>query len=392
MLRSLNMSAEVYDVIIVGAGSVGVPTAMKLAEGGLRVLVLEKNPSAGQGQNKAAIGGIRATFSDPGKIEVCRQSLEIVSTWKEKHGDDIGWQRGGYCFPVYTEELEAKLRDLLTIQRKHGLNIEWIDAKTIKDMIPGINPEELRGGTFSPDDGNISPLRTLNAFYRRAVSLGATFRFNEEVIGFEQKNGRIDTVKTTVGTYSSNTVVIASGADAKDTGALLGLDIPVTPDTHEAGITEPVESFFSPLVVDLRERPGSANFYFYQNYDHQIVFCLTPNPPIWGKDRRSTSGYLPMVARRLIELVPRLKNVRVRRVWRGLYPMTPDGIPIVDKVREIEGLYLAVGLCGQGLMLGPGVAENLSSMIITGKPVIREEVLSEFTFYRSYQAAVEMLK
>lgn len=386
------MSAVVYDVIIVGAGSVGTPTSMKLAEGGLKVLVLEKNPSAGQGQNKAAIGGIRATFSDPGKIEICRQSLDIVSTWKDKYGDDIGWQRGGYCFPVYTEELEQKLKDLLVIQRKHGLNIDWLEADAIKDMIPGINPENLRGGTFSPDDGNVSPLRTLNAFYKRAVNLGAEFRFNEEVTGFIIENNRISKVKTTQGEYSAGAVVLASGADAKETGEMLGINIPVTPDTHEAGITEPVESFFSPLVVDLRERPGSANFYFYQNYEHQIVFCLTPNPPIWGKDRRSTSGYLPMVARRLIELVPRLKNVRVRRVWRGLYPMTPDGIPIVDKVREIEGLYLAVGLCGQGLMLGAGIAENLSSMIITGKPVVKEEILSEFTFYRDYSAAVEMLK
>ncbi|MCE1246055.1 MAG: FAD-binding oxidoreductase [Firmicutes bacterium] len=386
------MSAEIYDAIIVGAGSVGTPTAMKLAEGGLKVLVLEKNPSAGQGQNKAAIGGIRATFSDPGKIEICRRSLEIVSTWNEKYGDDLGWQRGGYCFPVYTEELENKLKDLLVIQRKHGLNIDWIDAEAMKEMIPGVNPENLRGGTFSPDDGNVSPLRTLNAFYKRAVKLGVEFRFNEEVTGFTVNSGRITEVKTAQGVYSAGTVVIASGADAKETGEMLGLSIPVTPDTHEAGITEPVESFFSPLVVDLRERPGSANFYFYQNYEHQIVFCLTPNPPIWGKDRRSTSGYLPMVARRLIELVPRLKNVRVRRVWRGLYPMTPDGIPIVDKVREIEGLYLAVGLCGQGLMLGPGIAENLSSLIIDGKPVVDREILGEFTFYRNYNAAVEMLK
>ena len=161
---------------------------------------------------------------------------------------------------------------------------------------------------------------------------------------------------------------------------------------HEAGITEPVEKFFNPLIVDLRKRPGSANFYFYQNFWKKIVFCLTPDPPLWGHDRGSTSSYLPMVSKRLIELMPRLKNVRVRRTWRGLYPMTPDGNPIVDKVRQYEGLYLAVGLCGQGLMLGPGLARNIASLVINGKPLIREEVFSRFSFYRSYTGKVEMLK
>jgi len=386
------MTNKSFDVVIIGAGSVGVPTAMELADGGLSVLALEKNSSHGQGQNKAAIGGIRATFSDPGKIEVCRQSLKVISTWKEKYGDDIGWQMGGYCFPVYTEDLEKQLKDLLTVQKKHGLNINWVDTDRLKELVPGINPTGLRGGTFSPEDGNVSPLRTINAFFRRAKKLGATFLFDEEVTEIMTTGGRISGVGTTRARYNSEIVIIAAGAEARETGEIAGLDIPVFPDTHEAGITEAVKYFFTPLVVDLRKRPGSSNFYFYQNYESQIIFCLTPEPPIWGKNRRTTSSYLPMVSRRLIELMPRLKNIRVRRTWRGLYPMTPDGIPIVDRVKEIPGLYLTVGLCGQGLMLGPGVAKNLASLILGGKPLVKEEVFREFTFYRSYTGKVEKLK
>ena len=64
-----------YDVIIVGAGSVGVPTAMSLAELGMKPLVIDMHPSPGQGENKHAIGGIRATHSDSAKILICRRSL-----------------------------------------------------------------------------------------------------------------------------------------------------------------------------------------------------------------------------------------------------------------------------------------------------------------------------
>src|SRR5665811_1640474 len=68
-----------YDVIIIGAGSVGAPSAFFMAQRGLKVLVLDRVPSVGQGSNKKAIGGIRATHSDPAKIQVCLRSIETVS-------------------------------------------------------------------------------------------------------------------------------------------------------------------------------------------------------------------------------------------------------------------------------------------------------------------------
>jgi len=70
-----------------------------------------------------------------------------------------------------------------------------------------------------------------------------------------------------------------------------------------------------------------------------------------------------MVAHRMIEIMPRLKNIRVRRTWRGLYPMTPDGFPILGWSPEVSNLLLGVGLCGQGFMLGPAMGELLTRMI-----------------------------
>jgi len=78
-----------FDVIIVGAGSVGSPAALSLAEAGLKVLVVDSYASPGQGASKAAIGGVRATHSDAAKIRLCLKSLEVFSTWKERYGDDL---------------------------------------------------------------------------------------------------------------------------------------------------------------------------------------------------------------------------------------------------------------------------------------------------------------
>ena len=378
------MLVEKHDVIIIGAGSVGVPLAMFLAEKKLRTLVIEAMPSAGQGQNKCAIGGIRATHSDGSKIKACLRSLDIFSTWHEKHGDDIGWLKGGYLFPVYTENDEAMLREMLKVQQKFGLNINWISAEEVKKRVPGIAEKDLRGGTYSPDDGSASPLLSINAFYARALKSGAEFRFNEEITGFIKEAGAVKGVKTAKGEYRAPVIVNAAGAGAAELSALACVKVPVKPDCHEAGITEPVQKFFEPMVVDIRPGDKSKNYYFYQNSEEQIVFCLTPNPPIWGDDRRSTSEFLPEVSRRMISLMPALANIKVRRTWRGLYPMTPDGFPIVDFPASAPGYFLADGMCGQGFMLGPGLGSALASVIAGEKNADDLEILAGFKLERNF--------
>jgi sarcosine oxidase subunit beta len=381
-----------HDIIIVGAGSVGLPTACFLAERGISVLVIDELASPGQGQNKAAIGGIRATHSDPAKIQTCQRSLEIFSTWKDRYGFDIHFQKAGYCFPVYDEKDEKDLKDLLATQKRYGLNIDWIDKDALTDLLPAINPEGLRGGTHSPDDGNISPILASRAFYNQAVAGGAEFRFGERVTAIERQGSSGVRVRTDKASYAGGRVLNAAGAEAAEVGKLMGLDLAVEPDSHEGGVTEPVRPFFRPLVVDIRAFPGSKNVYFYQEAEGHVVFCLTPEPIIPGHSRDATSAFLPQVARRLISLFPRLRNIRVRRVWRGLYPMTPDGVPIVDRVPDKPGFYVAVGFCGQGLMLGPGIAENLVSLMTTGKPLLPKDIFASYRLDRDYSRPSEALK
>jgi glycine/D-amino acid oxidase-like deaminating enzyme len=380
-----------FDAIVVGAGSVGTPTALSLAEMGLRTLVIEKFPSAGQGSNKHAIGGLRATHSDPAKIRICLRSLEIFAGWQERRGDNIEWRKGGYLFAAYRRAEEQTLKELLVVQKRYGLNIDWLDKKELLAVAPDLNPDGLIGGTFSPDDGHASPLAAAHAFFVQAKRAGAEFRFNENVTGLIIEGGRIRGVRTDQNEYGAEVVVNAAGPWAADVARYAGIEVPVRPDSHEGAVTEPVAHFLDPMIVDIHPTDSAANYYFFQHATGQVIFCITPSPSIWGFDTRETSFFLPQVARRMVAIMPRLRNLRVRRTWRGLYPMTPDGAPLVGWAREVEGFLLAVGMCGQGFMIGPGLGEILAHLIKGTLSQKDREILEYLSPYREFKG-MEKLK
>jgi sarcosine oxidase subunit beta len=382
-----------FDAIVIGAGSVGCPTTYFLAKEGFSVLCIDELPSSGQGSNKAAIGGVRATHSDPAKIALCKESLRTFSQWEERTGTNIGWKMGGYCFPVYREEEEKILKSTLPVQKEHDLNIDWVDPDFIKEKIPGINPEGLIGGTFSPEDGQVSPLLASESFTDEARALGAEFLFKKRVTDLMIENKKIKGIRSKNHEFFSEIVVNTAGNNGSAICKMAGLEVPIIPDLHEGGISSPVKPFLSPLVVDLRPGPEgkTANFYFGQVESGQIIFCYTPAPKIPGVDAGCTSEFMPIIARRLVDLIPRFKNLLIRRLWRGTYPMTPDGIAVVGDVTSVMGFYLGVGMCGQGFMMGPGVGANLAQLISKGRPKMEKGIFHTLSCERDYCVEKEEL-
>lgn len=380
------MAQPTYDVIIIGSGSVGIPAAWAMARSGVKVLVIDQLASPGQGANKAAIGGIRATHSEPAKIRICLRSREIASNWHSTYGDDIEWATGGYCFVAYRRPEADIFKGLLETQHAQGLDIEWLEADRLLSEIRSLNPAGLLGGTLSASDGHCSPLLLGHAIYRQACREGAIFRFHEAVTSIEVRDGRVRAVTTDRAQYHASIVINAAGAWASEIGHMVGLEHPVIPDAHAGGITEPVKPFLKPMVVDIRPTDRSSNCYFFQLATGQVVFALTPKPLIKGLDCDETSEFLPVVSRRMINLVPRLANLRVRRTWRGLYPMTPDGAPLVGWSKELTGYLMAIGMCGHGFMLGPGLGEVLDRVVRDDLTEDDREILKGLSPDRTFES------
>lgn len=383
--------SPVYDVIIAGAGSIGVPTAYYLAKSGYKVLVLDPLASTGQGSNKHAIGGVRATHTNLAKINISKKSIEILSNWQAEHGENIEWRSGGYSFVAYDEPTKQTLLDIVRFQQGLNLNIRWLEKDDILALAPDLNPNGLLGSTYAPEDGYASPLKVSYSFYRLAVEAGAVFRFAEGVIGIQQNRGRVEGVVTLKGNYACKYFIDAAGSWSAEIGKMIGVDVPVRPDAHEAGITEAVAPMFEPMIIDLRPRPGSSNFYFYQHPTGKVIFCVTPEPSIFGHFDVDTQGFLPHASQRLIETMPRLKNIRVRRTWRGTYPMTPDGNPIFGEYEGLQGFIHATGTCGQGFMLGPGLGWTIARMLNNELSDEEKACLKTISLNRDFSSAEKLM-
>ncbi|MCX8057864.1 MAG: FAD-binding oxidoreductase [Spirochaetes bacterium] len=383
---------NIYDIIIIGAGSIGTPLSFYLSKEKFKVLVIEKEVSPGRGQNRAAIGGVRATHSEFAKIKIGLKSIEEFSNFHQKYGIDIDWFSGGYLYPIYTENDRKNVLELLMKQKEAGLNINWIEKDSVKELVPNIDEINLLGGIYSPEDGNCSPLKSNFAYFKLAKENGVEFLFNKKVdniIYKKNKNNDIEIVGVKISneTFHCNTVINCSGIDINDPHKNLIeekiLDpIPILADCHEAGITEPVKKWFNPLIVDIRPYKESKNFYFYQNNEGQIIFCLTPEPPIYCTSNLPTESFMLLSAQRFNNILPSISNLRIRRTWRGYYPNSPDGSPIIDE--PLKNYIIIGGLCGQGFMFGPGISILIVKKLTDKLSEDDKKVLYDLRLSRSF--------
>lgn len=352
---------QTFDAIVIGGGIIGLASSFHLSRRGLKTLVVEKE-YPGSGSTNRCIGGIRQQFSTEASIKLMQESLRQFKEMEETFGFSVDFFQGGYLFLAFQPEHMEAFKKSFEVQRKLGLDVRILSVDECREIVPQLNTDGLIGGVYSPEDGQAYPFKVLEGYIQEIKKVGSTLSAYTEVIDILLEGDSVKGVRASSGdTFWADIVLNTAGPWAGDIGKMAGIDLPISPEKHEAFITDRLEHMFDPMLVDYR--PDGC--YFNQRTNGQIIGCYTPKPNIPGKGLDTSLEFLIEMSRRTLRLIPQLANARVIRQWAGSYSNTPDLSPIIDRT-EVEGFFVAAGMSGHGFMFGPAIGKYISDIIIDG--------------------------
>jgi glycine/D-amino acid oxidase-like deaminating enzyme len=418
------------DVVVVGGGTAGVSTALFLAEKGIRVCLCEKGEIAAE-QSSRNWGWTRQMGRDPLEMPLTIQSLNLWRTLKSRFGIEAGYKETGITYICKAkweiEQAQGWARDGV----EHGLPLKELTAREIEELVPGIAPGQTYG-LHTSTDGRAEPGLAVPAFAEAARKLGAHIVTQCAVRGLEKSGGAVSGVVTEKGTIKCSSVVVAGGVWSRmflgnndvalpqlniiaaaarvenpDTGDNVGPNFPIggaafglrkrddggytvgprniniapiTPDSFRF-----LGDFFPVFLKSWRELSLRFGKDFFEelmmrrtwNLDEVTPFegvrVLNPPPSDWMLNK-SLKG--------LKETLPAFRNARVTHAWGGAIDATADGVPVIDGVEKVPGLYIASGLSGHGFGAGPAVGQMMAE-IVTGDDTTVDRTPFRFNRFRS---------
>lgn len=341
------------DVVIVGGGIIGTSIAFHLAEAGVGNIVLIERNTLGSGSSAKPIGGIRATFSDPGNIMLGQRSLEAYESFSQSFSTDIGLQQVGYLFLCRTEAETAAIEDSVLVQRSLGGSAQMISTSEAVRLNPLLDQDVLCGASFSPRDGFAHPSRVVAAYAAAARQLGVRVLENTEVLHVGMAVGAVREILTNRGTITTQTLVIAAGAWSARLGEMADTYLPVEPVRRQIGMTgRPTHPFPTvPFTLDL-----SSTMYFH-NYGDGMLLGISNEDQEPGFGREFSYGWVPAFDRAASIVAPRLVGSELVAGWAGLYENTPDHNAMIGRSDTTDGVIYATGFSGHGFLQGPAVGE-----------------------------------
>jgi len=363
------------DVVIVGAGIMGLAIAYHLAERGVtNVTVVDRSYLCGGASGRNG-GGVRAQWSSEANVRLMQESIGLCREFATRMKINVWFRQGGYLFLARTPAIRQSLEKSVALQNECGLPTRVLSPAEARRLVPELDTDGLQAASFNADDGVVFPWPFVWGYAQAARKLGVEVVTFHEVVGFETRGPRIEGVvlrrsgppgerldgATMV--LRTHKVVNACGAWSPGIARMLGVELPNRPHRHEICSTEPLKPWLKPLVADL-----SDGLYFSQSTRGEIVGGIGNEYVAPGLDQESSHAFLGKYAQSLVRACPVLARVKVLRQWAGCYDLTPDANPIVGAVDGVDDFFQASGFMGHGFMMAPVIGKRLAQVVAGDSP------------------------
>jgi sarcosine oxidase subunit beta len=287
----------------------------------------------------------------------------MLDRFEEELGQPIDLRYCGYLFILTNEEDVAVFWEDVALQRRLGVETEWLAPEEIAHLAPLINLDGVLAGTFGAREGLADPNSVVQGYVSGARREGATLRNEVEVTDVRVVGDRVTEVVTSRGTVSTPVVVNAAGPWAGEVGRMAGAEIPVEPVRRQIVVTgplPPVPPNF-PFVIDFGQ-----SLYFHREGEGILTGMSNPHETP-GFDQSVDQAWELVHLTAAMERMPVLEQASLASRWAGLYEVSPDAHPILGRVLELEGFYCINGFSGHGMMHGPACGLLLAEEILDGR-------------------------
>jgi sarcosine oxidase subunit beta len=342
-------------VVVVGGGVTGLSSAWWLARSGVDVLVLERGIVGWEASGRNG-GGCTHVYSPFGLEEqrLWPQMDELLGYPTEHQPNRIRVALNEHQLAVFRHGAE--------IAAERGFRTDLLDPKHLRELVPIVGDSAI-GGTYTHFGGHANPQRTVQAYAWALRDHGGRLLQHTTVTGLAMAGGRVTAVETTRGTFGADVVVIAAGPQTGILAAMVGAELPLAPARVEMVLTEPLPLMFRGGVDGngLYGRQALRGNLLYGGGPHEWIDVTDMAAP-----ELPTTPLTRNLARRLAELFPGAAHLRVIRSWAGVVENTPDGLPVVDRLRAPGNVVIAT-MSSVGFGLSPAVGEAVSQLVQHGR-------------------------
>ena len=371
-------------VAVIGGGVVGVSALYHLAKKGWGddVVLLEKAELTSGSTWHAA--GLLPLFNMSYSVgQLHKYSVNLYQELEEETGQPVGFAQVGNLRLAMNQDRMDEYHQYAATARTIGVKVEFLTPDEIKKLWPMCDIGGLVGAIYHPEDGYIQPADLTQALAKGARARGATIYRNTPVLAIERTSGGDWLLQTPKGDIACEHVISASGNYARQTGAMVGLDIPVIPVEHQYIVTEPHPELQQrradghPEMAVLRESDGS--WYLREEnggfilgiYEQGAPACYVDGPDpqaeyeLFQEDIERLAPHIEAAMAR----VPAFAEVGMKQVYNGAIAYTPDGNPIIGPAWDVDNFWLSEGH-SFGITAAGGGGWQLAEWIVDGEPTV----------------------